>query len=132
MKKQLEQLLAWHKAFKVPYSETPKVPSYDRQQLRHHLLFEEVCEFENERHPNPNKVDLQKVAKELADIAYVLFGTVVEYGLQDEFERVFDEVHRSNFSKLDANGRPVFREDGKVLKSPLYSPANLSFMEKFQ
>lgn len=128
MKKQLDQLLEWHKAFKVPYSERPKVPGFDRQKLRCNLLFEEVCELEKERHLDPAKVDIQKVAKELADIAYVLFGTVVEYGLQDEFERVFDEVNRSNFSKLDDNGQPIFRSDGKVLKSPNYSPADLSFL----
>ncbi len=129
MEKQLKQLLEWHKTFNVPYSETPKVPNFDRQKLRSHLLFEEVCEFENERHPDPAKADLQKIAKELADIAYVLFGTVIEYGLQDVFEQCFDEVHRSNFSKLDENGKPIFREDGKVLKSSLYSSANLDFIQ---
>lgn len=46
-----------------------------------------------------------------------------------DFEQCFDEVHRSNMSKLDANGNPIYRADGKVLKSELYSPADLSFLK---
>lgn len=130
MKKQLNQLIEWHKTFQVPMSETPKVPEYNRQKLRCHLLIEEVLELENENRVEPQRVDMANVAKELVDIAYVLFGTVIEYGLQDVFERCFDEVHRSNMSKLDANGNPIFREDGKVLKSELFSPADLSFLSQ--
>lgn len=51
-------------------------------------------------------------------------------GLSKYFERCFSEVHRSNMSKLDENGKPVYREDGKVIKSILYSPADLSFLKQ--
>jgi predicted HAD superfamily Cof-like phosphohydrolase len=51
-------------------------------------------------------------------LAYVLFGSVLEFGLQDKFEALFEEVQRSNMSKLDENGRPIKREDGKILKGP--------------
>ena len=72
---------------------------------------------------------LQAVAKELADIAYTLLGTIVSHGLQDEFEHIFDAVHESNMSKLDENGKPIYREDGKILKSSRYHEPDLSFLK---
>lgn len=129
MKKQLEQLLEWHKAFGVPYKESIEVPDYKRQLLRVDLLSEELHEFLQELRIEPERVNIENVSKELCDIAYVLFGTVVEFGLQDEFEKCFDEVHRSNMSKLGNDGKPIYREDGKVLKGENYSPANLSFLK---
>ena len=71
---------------------------------------------------------LQAVAKELADMAYTLFGTIVSHGLQNEFEKIFDAVHESNMSKLDADGKPIYRADGKVMKSPLYKEPDLRFL----
>lgn len=62
-----------------------------------------------------------EVADALADIHYVLMGTVLEFGLQDKYPEIFREVHRSNMSKLDENGKPLYREDGKVIKSNLYT-----------
>ncbi|MFM7309503.1 MAG: hypothetical protein ACKOZY_02755, partial [Flavobacteriales bacterium] len=49
-----------------------------------------------------------------------LCGTINAHGLQHVMDDVFEEIQRSNMSKLDANGNPIFREDGKVLKSELY------------
>ncbi len=57
--------------------------------------------------------------------AYVLFGTYVTHGLQGLADTLFEEVHRSNMSKLDENGRPIYREDGKVLKSAQFSEPDL-------
>lgn len=68
-------------------------------------------------------VDLTKVAKELADLLYVVYGTAAAYGIP--IDNVFREVHRSNMSKLGEDGKPIYREDGKVLKGPNYSPANI-------
>ena len=103
----------------------------DLHELRMRVMKEEVDEYaeeyaitgdtENER--------LQAVAKELADIAYTLLGTVVSHGLQDEFERIFDAVHESNMSKLDEEGKPIYREDGKILKSSRYHEPDLSFLK---
>ena len=59
------------------------------------------------------------------DLAYILFGTVLEHGLQDKFEAMFEEVQRSNMSKLDRNGQPIKREDGKILKGPDFFLPNL-------
>lgn len=62
----------------------------------------------------------------LADQLYILIGTIIENGLEDKIVEAFDEVHRSNMSKLGEDGKPVLREDGKILKGPRYSPPDLS------
>jgi predicted HAD superfamily Cof-like phosphohydrolase len=51
---------------------------------------------------------------------YILCGTILKHGLQHKIEEVFEEIQRSNMSKLDKDGNPIFREDGKILKSDLY------------
>ena len=56
---------------------------------------------------------------------YVLLGTFITHGLQDIAEELFAEVHRSNMSKLDEQGKPIFRQDGKVLKSDQFSDPDL-------
>jgi predicted HAD superfamily Cof-like phosphohydrolase len=66
-----------------------------------------------------------EIADALGDMLYILFGTALKHGLQHKLEAVFDEIHRSNMSKLDENGAPVVRADGKILKSTLYTPPNI-------
>lgn len=68
----------------------------------------------------------QKLVKELADLMYVTIGAAVTFGLP--LEEVFYEVHKSNMSKLGEDGKPIYREDGKVLKGPNYKEPDL---EKF-
>ena len=65
----------------------------------------------------------QTVADALTDILYVTYGAAAAFGI--DLDACFKEVHRSNMSKLDANGQPIYREDGKVMKSELYSKPNL-------
>jgi predicted HAD superfamily Cof-like phosphohydrolase len=60
------------------------------------------------------------VADALGDQLYILCGTLLKHGLQHKIVEVFEEIQRSNMSKLDANGEPIFREDGKVMKSDRY------------
>ena len=64
--------------------------------------------------------DLVEVADALGDMLYILCGTILEHGLQSKIEEVFDEIQRSNMSKLAEDGSPIYREDGKVLKGPNY------------
>jgi len=64
--------------------------------------------------------DMIEVADALGDMLYILCGTIIEHGMQDVIEDVFDEIQRSNMSKLGADGKPIYREDGKVLKGPNY------------
>ena len=61
----------------------------------------------------------------LGDQLYILCGTILRHGLQDKIVEVFEEIQRSNMSKLDANGKAIYREDGKVLKSELYFKPNI-------
>jgi predicted HAD superfamily Cof-like phosphohydrolase len=67
--------------------------------------------------------NLEHIAKELADLLYVVFGTATRYGIP--MDRVFEEVHRSNMTKFPEDGNLVYREDGKLLKPDTYTPANL-------
>ena len=69
--------------------------------------------------------DLVEVADALGDQLYILCGTILKHGLQHKIEEVFDEIQRSNMSKLDINGKPIFREDGKILKGENYFKPNI-------
>jgi predicted HAD superfamily Cof-like phosphohydrolase len=60
------------------------------------------------------------VADALGDILYILCGTLLKHGLEHKIDEVFREIQRSNMSKLGADGRPIYREDGKVMKGPAY------------
>ncbi|MGB5321508.1 MAG: nucleoside triphosphate pyrophosphohydrolase family protein, partial [Lutimonas sp.] len=64
--------------------------------------------------------DLVEVADALGDMLYILCGTILEHGMQYKIEEVFNEIQRSNMSKLGADGKPIYREDGKVMKGPNY------------
>ena len=67
--------------------------------------------------------DREKIARELADVVYIAAGTAYVYGI--DLDAAFREVHRANMSKLGADGRPIIREDGKVLKGPNFTPPNM-------
>jgi predicted HAD superfamily Cof-like phosphohydrolase len=73
-----------------------------------------------------NNGDLVEVADALGDMLYILCGSIIEHGLQDKIEDIFNEIQRSNMSKLGEDGQPIFREDGKVLKGPNYFKPNIS------
>ena len=72
----------------------------------------------------PTKERVEKLLKELADLQYVLSGYAVTFGI--DLDTAFSLVHHSNMSKLGVDGKPIKREDGKVIKGPNYSPPNLS------
>ena len=92
----------------------------DLAKLRVALLEEEVGEFVTAS----EKGDLIGIADALADIVYVVYGTALTYGI--DLDSVLREVHRSNMSKLAADGKPLIREDGKVLKSEQYFPPDIA------
>ncbi len=85
------------------------------------MLLEELEEYRAAVRDN----DIVEIADALTDMLYVLLGTFIAHGLQDIAEELFDEVHRSNMSKLDEHGKPIFRNDGKVLKSKRFSEPDL-------
>lgn len=83
------------------------------------LLQEEVGEYVNAI----DQEDILEIADALADIVYVAYGAALTHGV--DLDAVLAEVHRSNMSKLGEDGKPIYREDGKVLKGPNYSPPDL-------
>jgi len=117
------QLLEFHTQFKrhretIPNISIPQIVKAERKML----LSEEVREL-------IEAIDgdsLENISKELCDVLYAVFGTAVAFGLTDNLEAIFEEVHKSNMSKLDQNGQPLIREDGKILKSELYRKPDLS------
>lgn len=121
MEKHIKQVAQFHKAFGHPVNEMLKFPALDRIILRHTLIQEEVLELLQAS----AKGDAVGVADAITDCLYILYGTALEWGLGDKLPDLFDEVHRSNMSKLDANGKPVYREDGKIIKGENYTPPHL-------
>ncbi|HLP11531.1 MAG TPA: nucleoside triphosphate pyrophosphohydrolase family protein [Flavobacteriales bacterium] len=107
----------FHEAFLIPNAESPALLQHKGDwELRHRLMKEENDEYLEAC----EKGNLTEIADALGDQLYILCGTLLRHGLQDKIEEVFLEIQRSNMSKLDADGKPIFREDGKVLKSELY------------
>jgi len=122
MKKQLEAVSLFHKTYDLAVRHKPTIAVPKEQPiLRFNLMAEENEEY---LEATKNK-DIIEVADALGDMLYILCGTILDHGLQYKIEEVFAEIHRSNMSKLDSDGKPIYREDGKVLKGPNYSEPNL-------
>ena len=121
MERQIEQVKEFHKAFNIPVINKPQIPSLERCEMRQNILEEEVQELKNAT----EKKDIVEIADAITDCLYVLLGTAHEFGLANVLSRCFDEVHDSNMSKLDENGKPIYREDGKILKSKQYKKPKL-------
>ena len=121
MKKQIESVKKFHNTYKLGYSETPLANlGNSKNKLRFSLMSEENEEYLEAA----NNDDIIEVADALGDMLYILCGTIIEHGMQDIIEDVFDEIQRSNMSKLGEDGEPIYREDGKVLKGPNYFKPN--------
>lgn len=106
----------FHDVFEIGNAKEIKLIDERDYTLRYNLIKEE-----NEEYLEACKNgDIVEIADALGDQLYILFGTILKHGLQYKIEEVYDEIHRSNMSKLDENGKPIFREDGKILKSNLY------------
>lgn len=95
MKKELDLVRKFHEKFRVPVLKKPSLIPEDRSKFRYSLMEEEVKEYLQ----GVQKEDLKNVAKELADILYSVYGTILEHGLQDKIEEIFEEVHCSQMSK---------------------------------
>ena len=116
MKKKLDSVAEFHEIFKIGNADKMTIIDEAGYTLRYNLLKEENEEYLEAA----KKGDMIEIADALGDQLYILCGTILKHGLQHKIEEVFDEIHRSNMSKLDENGKPIFREDGKVLKSTKY------------
>lgn len=110
----------FHEVYGHPIVNVPRIPKEEHRQLRRDLLVEEFGEFLDAWKAD----DLPGMAKEAADLIYVIEGWALTYGVP--LKAAFDEVQRSNMSKLGADGKPLYRSDGKVLKGPNYSEADIA------
>ncbi len=127
MKNQIEAVKKFHTAFKLGYSE--KIIGNlgeNKNLLRFNLMKEENEEY-LEAVQND---DIVEIADALGDMLYILCGTIIEHGLQDKIEAIFDEIQCSNMSKLDIDGNPIYRNDGKVMKGPNYFKPNIEAILK--
>ena len=117
MQKQLEAVKLFHTTYGLGVSENMKADlGTQKNNLRFELMKEENEEYLEAVQNN----DLVEIADALGDMLYILCGTILEHGLQHKIEAVFDEIQRSNMSKLGEDGKPIYREDGKVMKGPNY------------
>lgn len=122
MKRRIEAVTEFHTAFGLGIKNTPTANlGKAKNKLRFELMKEENEEYLEAAEDN----DLVEVADALGDMLYILCGTIIEHGMQDKITEVFEEIQRSNMSKLGADGKPIYREDGKVLKGPNYFKPNI-------
>ncbi|MBL4568206.1 MAG: nucleoside triphosphate pyrophosphohydrolase family protein [Flavobacteriaceae bacterium] len=117
MKNKIAAVHEFHTAFKLGMNNAPIA---DIGEKRNKLRFELMKEENEEYFEAAQNNDLVEVADALGDMLYILCGTIIEHGMQDKIEEVFNEIQRSNMSKLGEDGKPIYREDGKVLKGPHY------------
>ena len=123
MKNKLSAVTAFHKAFGLGVNNKPTTDiDESTMNLRFSLMDEENKEYLD---AIKNK-DMIEVADALGDMLYILCGTIITHGMQDVIDEVFEEIQRSNMSKLGSDGKPIYREDGKVLKGPNYFKPDIS------
>ncbi len=122
MKRIIKHVEEFHDAFGIVNNYSPSTSlSEDEIMLRFNLMKEENEEY---LEAAKNK-DIVEIADALGDQLYILCGTILKHGLQHKIEEVFEEIQQSNMSKLDENGSPIFREDGKIMKSNRYFKPNI-------
>jgi predicted HAD superfamily Cof-like phosphohydrolase len=114
MNKQIEQVTEFRKRFNLPINSGRN----SNHLLHHNLIREEFYEMIS----SLNLIDLSDA---IIDQMYLLFGYAIDLGIADKLESMFDEIHASNMSKLDTNGNPIYRQDGKVMKGENYFKPNL-------
>jgi len=122
MKEQLNQLEEFQTVYNSTINQTPNLISEADYELRYKLGKEELEEY----YDACKNGDLVEIADALTDQLYIIFGSIVSHGMQHIITDVFNEVHRSNMSKLGEDGKPIYREDGKIMKGPNYFKPNVS------
>jgi len=122
MKDKIAAVHEFHTAFGLGIKNAPVANLGEAKNLLRYKLMRE----ENEEYLEAaNENNLVEVADALGDMLYILCGTIIEHGMQHKIEEVFNEIQQSNMSKLGADGKPIYREDGKVLKGPNYFKPNI-------
>jgi len=113
----------FHDAFGIENAINQTAKLSDAEVLLRYKLMREENEEYLEAAQNG---DIVEIADALGDMLYILCGTILKHGLEDKMEAVFKEIQQSNMSKLDETGKPIYREDGKVLKGNLYFKPNIA------
>ena len=127
MKSKLDAVEHFHKSFGLGVSEEQRADlGESKNMLRFNLMDEENKEYLEAVKAD----DMVEVADALGDMLYILCGTILEHGMQYKIEEVFEEIQRSNMSKLGADGKPIYRADGKVLKGPNYFKPDIAAILK--
>ena len=122
IKKPIEAVTKFHESYGLAIEHTPKANLPENiSELRFNLMKEENEEYLQAAQDE----DLIEIGDALGDMLYILCGTIIAHGFQDKIESIFDEIQRSNMSKLGKDGKPIFRKDGKVLKGPNYFKPDL-------
>lgn len=125
MKNKIKAVREFHYSFGLGVSEDMIADLGEaKNNLRFNLMDEENKEYLDAAQNN----DIVEVADALGDMLYILCGTILEHGMQYKIEEVFNEIQRSNMSKLGEDGKPIYREDGKVLKGPNYFKPNIEII----
>jgi len=125
MKSKLNAVEEFHRTFGMGVSNTLIADlGESKNMLRFNLMDEENKEYLEAASNN----DMVEVADALGDMLYILCGTILEHGMQHKITEVFEEIQRSNMSKLGADNKPIYREDGKVLKGPNYFKPNINII----
>jgi predicted HAD superfamily Cof-like phosphohydrolase len=119
----IEHVETFHTAFGI---ENKNAPTHEISEKEGKLRFDLMREENEEYIEAVEDGDLVEIADALGDMLYILCGTILKHGMQHKIGEVFEEIQRSNMSKLDANGKPIYRADGKVLKSELYFKPNIA------
>lgn len=123
MKHQINSVKIFHEVYNLSYKDSPVADiGIDKINLRFKLMAEENQEYFEAAKNN----DIVEVADALGDMLYILCGTIIEHGMQDKIEEIFDEIQKSNMSKLGEDGKPIYRNDGKVMKGPNYFKPKIS------
>ena len=104
--------------FKQEVKSKPSFPDENIIKLRINLIKEELLELEEAL----NEKNIEETADALTDILYVTYGAGHAFGI--DLDKCFDEVQKSNMSKLDKFGNPIYNDQGKVMKGPLYFKPN--------
>ena len=122
-----EMVLEFHRTYNLPIGDSPTVEeqdgiSSDIIELRLKLIHEELTELEDALVTR----DLVETAVALGDLLYVVYGAAIVFGIN--LDQIVEEVHRSNMTKLDSDGKVLVRDDGKVLKGPNFEEPDLSLV----
>ena len=126
MTKQLEQVKEFHEKFLQDMNSTPELLSIEESRLRYALMKEENQEYLDAA----KNEDIIEVLDACADQLYILCGTILKHGLQDMIVPAFNLVHANNMAKLGPDGKPIFREDGKIIKPEGFEKVELKTLFK--